>query len=216
MHLLSWHGAEYHQFNQERIRESYRAIFKYLKDLFEKDKGQLRDEETQRGVQAMMLLAAEAAHKIDNYTDIFKKEGESVTELKEYKELQQYYLTKIVQRHQKTMESEEKWQKEWGAGVGEDALGVQKGGLKNLESVRRDKDYELFLIRNEEGHPFFNRSLMHHLQLIGQFDFMLRDVTRENPFLRIPMILDRDAQAAAKEVLHLLLCLRRGILTRKH
>ncbi len=203
MHLLSWHGPEYHQYNQERIRETYRAILKYLKDLFEKEKGQLREEETQRGVQAMILLAGEAAQKIDNYTDIFKKEGESVTELKEYKELQQYYLTKIAQRFQKTTETEEKWQKEWGAGVGEDALGVQKGGLKNLESVRRDKDYELFLIRNEEGHPFFNRSLMQHLQLIGQFDFMLRDVTRENPFLRIPMILDKEAQAAAKEVLHL-------------
>jgi hypothetical protein len=203
MHLLSWHDPEYHKYNQDRIRETFQALYKYLNDLYEKDKGQLRDEETQRGIQAMMLLAGEAAQKIDNFTDIFKQEGESVTALKEYKELQQFYLTKVVQRFQKSVESEEKWQEEWGAGVGEEKIGVQKGGLKNLESVRQDKEYELFFLRNESGHPFFNRSLLHHIQLIGQFDFMLRDMTRENPFLRIPTILDRDAHSSAKEVLQL-------------
>jgi hypothetical protein len=83
MHLLSWHDPEYHKYNQDRIRETFQALYKYLNDLYEKDKGQLRDEETQRGIQAMMLLAGEAAQKIDNFTDIFKQEGESVTALKE-------------------------------------------------------------------------------------------------------------------------------------
>jgi hypothetical protein len=205
MHALSWLDPEYFAYNRERIKETIRTILKYMKDLYEKDIGQLRDEETQRGIQALMLLAGEAAQKVDRYTEIFKgeKEGESVTELKEFKELQHFYLTKVVQRFQKIMEREEKWQEEWGAGVEEDRIGVQKGGLRDLESVRRDKEYELFLIRKEDGHPFFNRALLHHMQLIGQFDFMFRDPTRENPFLRILMIQDRDAHTSAREILHL-------------
>jgi hypothetical protein len=205
MHILSWHNPEYGAYNRERIKETFRAVLKYMKDLYEKDKGQLGDQETQRGIQAMMLLASEAAQKVDNYTEIFKgdPEAESVTALKEYKDLQHFYLTQIVQHFQKIIETEEKWQEEWGVGVEEDRIGVQKGGLKNLESVRRDREYELFLIRKEDGHPFFNRALLHHMQLIGQFDFMLRDATRENPFLRIPMIQDRDAHLSAKEIIHL-------------
>ena len=204
LHALSWRNPEYYAYNRERIRETFSALFKYIKGLYEKDKGQLKDEETQRGIQAMMLLASEAAQKVDHYTEIFKgdQEVESVTELKDYKELQQFYLTKVVQRFQKIMETEEKWQEEWGAGVEEDQIGVKTGGLKDLESVRRDREYELFLIR-KDGHPFFNRSLLHHMQLIGQFDFMLRDVTRTSPFLRVPMIQDRDAYYAAKEIIHL-------------
>jgi hypothetical protein len=205
MHALSWHNPEYRAYNRERVKETFHAIFKYLRDLYDKDKSQLRDEETQRGIQAMMLLASEAAQKIDDYTEIFKgdPEGESVTELKEYKELQHFYLSKIAQQFQKIAEREEKWQEEWGVGIEEEQIGTHKGGLKDLESVRRDHEYELFLIRQEDGHPLFNRALLHHMQLIGQFDFMLRDVTRENPFLRVPMIQDRDAHFAAKEILHL-------------
>lgn len=204
MHALSWHNPEYYTYNREKIKETFRAILKYMKELYEKDKGRLKDEETQRGIQGMMLLASVAAQKIDNYTEIFKgdQEVESVTELKDYKELQQFYLTKVVQRFQKIMETEEKWQEEWGTGVEEDRIGVQTGGLKDLESVRRDQGYELFLVR-KDGHPFFNRSLLHHMQLIGQFDFMLRDVTSKNPFLRVPIIRDRDVHFAAKEIIHL-------------
>lgn len=203
INTISWHAPEYFSYNRERVKDTFGAITKYLKDLFEKDKAQLKDEEVQRGVQAIMLLAAEAAQKVDNYTEIFKEGGESVVELGEYKELQHFYLTKIVPNIPKVVEAEGKWHEEWGAGVEEDKIGVHKGGLKDLESIRADKEYELFLIRREDGHPFFNRSLLHHLQLIGQFDFMFRDPTRENPLSRVPMIQDRDAHHASREILHL-------------
>ncbi len=202
MHALSWRDPEYYAFNRERIRETFQAILKYIKDIYEKDKGHLREEQTQRGIQAIMLLATEAAQKVDNYTEIFKgdKETESVTELKEYKELQHFYLTKVVQRFQTIMEAEERWQEEWGKGEISDS---KKAALKDLETVRRDKEYELFLIRREDGKPYFNRALLKHMQLVAQFDVLLADPTMEDPFLRIKMILDKDAHSAAKEILQL-------------
>ena len=102
------------------------------------------------------------------------------------------------------METEEKWQEEWGAGAEEEKLEALQGGLNNLESVRRDKEYELFLIRKEDGRPFFNRALLHHLQLVGQCDnLLITDATRENPFRRIQMIQDRDMHTSAKEIIQL-------------
>lgn len=203
MLVRSWRDPAYYTYNRERVKDTFRTVLKYMQELYEKDKGQLRDVETQRGIQALMLLAGEAAQKIDKFTEIFKgeKEGESVTELKEFKELQHFYLTKVVQRFQTIMETEEKWQDEWGPGAAEKPE-VQRG-LNDLEAVRKDKEYELFLIRRDDGRPFFNRSILRHLQLVGQFDSLLEDKTGEDPFRRIQMIQDRDVHASAKEILHL-------------
>lgn len=204
MHVLSWRDPAYYAYNRERVKETFIALLKYMQDLYEKDKGQLRDIETQRGIQALMQLAGEAAQKIDKFTDIFRGEKEgSVSELKEFKELQQFYLTKVVQRFQTLMETEDKWQEEWGAEVEEAKLEASHEGLTNLESVRSDKGYELFLISKEDKKPYFNRSLLRHLQLVGQFDNLLTDGEREDPFRRIQMIKDRDVHASAKEILQL-------------
>src|ERR1700722_2742431 len=163
---FSWHDPQYYVYHRERIKETFHALHRYMKELYEKNKEQLKDEETQRGIQAMMVLVSEAAQKVDRHTDIFKGEPESVTELREYKELQHFYLNKIVQKFQKAVEFEVPWQEGGGAGFEEDKIGIQKGGLQTLGAIHRDKEYELFSIRKEDGHPFFNRSLLHHIQLI--------------------------------------------------
>ncbi len=197
----SWRDPEYNTFNRDRIKETFSTLLKYMKDLYEKDKGHLREEKTQRGIQAIMLLATEAVQKIDQYTDVFKGEKEisSASELKEFKELQHYYHTKVVQRFQTLTEPSERWEQEWGSGSAEE---IKEAALKDLETVRRDKEYELFLIKKEDGRPYFNRSLLRHMLLVSQFDSILVDKSMEDPFLRIQIILDKDAHAAAKEILH--------------
>lgn len=201
MQALSWHDPEYKAFNQERVKETFVAILKYIKHLSEKEKSSLRKAQTQRGIQAMMILAQEAAKQIDSHTEIFKGEKiKSVTELREFKELQHFYLTKIVQRFQPLSDVEEIWQERWGSG---DLSGQEEGALKDLETVRKDKEYEFFLIRKEDGTPYFHRALIHHMQLVGKLDVLFADPTMEDPFLRTQMIADKEAHIAAKEILKL-------------
>ena len=200
---LSWHDKQHIVHNRERVKETFRVIHNYLQHVYEKDKGQLRDPETQKGIQAIMVLAGEAAQKVDRYSSIFKgaHDVESVTQLKEYKDLQQFYLTKIMKKFHVALEKEEDWQKQWGAAE-EDLLDIQRRGLKDMETVRRDKEYELFFIRKEDGRPFFNRNLLRHIRLVGEFDETISDPEGEDPFLRIKMIQDRDLHESAKETLH--------------
>ena len=192
MHALSWHDPEYDTYNRERVKETFRAVLKYMKDLYDKDKGQLRDEQTQRGIQAIMMLSSEAAQKLDTFTDIFK--GEPVAELKEFKELQHFYLTKVVQRFQTVVEPEDRWKEEWGTGEVE-------GGIRDLETVRRDERYELFQMRREDGRPYFYPSLLQHMTLVGLLDGLWTQVQREDLFQRIEIIRDREYNTLAKEIL---------------
>lgn len=201
MQTLSWHDREYRAFNQERIKETFVVVQKYIRGLCEEGKGYLKEDQVRRGIQAIMILVSEAAQKVDNFTQIFKgeKEAQSVTELKEYKELQHFYLTKVSQRFHTVLEVEGMWQEEWGSGESD----AKKAALKDLETVRKDREYELFLIRKEDGTPYFNRDLLRHMQLVGQFDSLLADPTMQDPFLKIRTITDKDAYKSAKEILKL-------------
>lgn len=199
---INWIDSKNIEEKRETIRQTFRVINNYLHHLYEKDKGRLKDQETQRGVQSIMVLVGEAAQKLDRFTSLFKEAGakDSVTNVKEYQDLQQYYLTKIVHRFQKTLDNEEAWQAEW-AGVEETGLDVQRRGLKDLETVRRDKEYELFYILHDDGRPFFNRNLLRHIKLVGDFDETLSDPSGEDPLLRIKAIQDRELQESAREIL---------------
>ena len=124
-----------------------------------------------------------------------------VTELNEYRDLQQYYLNAIVPKFQKVQEREERWQEEWGVGTEEEIAG--KRGISDFESVRLDRDYDLFLIRRQDGRPFFNRALLRHMHLVELFDELLVNPEEEDPLLKGKSVHDRELHLSAKEVLRL-------------
>lgn len=199
---VDWRDPAHVMKNRDAVRETFRVVHSYLEHLYEKEKGQLKDRETQKGIQAIMVLAGEAAEKMDKYTSLFKgvHEPERIINLKEYQDLQNFYRNKIVKRFHETLEAEESWQKEWG-NLEEDKLDVERRGLKDLETVRRDKEYELFYITKENGHPFFNRNLLRHIRMVGEFDESVSDPEGDDPLLKTRYIRDREIHEGAKEIL---------------
>ena len=146
----------------------------------------------QRGLKAVILLATEAAEKLDKYAEV-EQQGK-ITELKEYQDLMKFYQSKVFHRFQAPLEGTEHWPEQWGSLAVENA---QKGSLKGLESVRSDREYELFYIKKEDGTPYFNRSLLRHLQLVGKFDTLLIDPKSDDLFVRLKIMQDRDSHHAA-------------------
>ena len=70
METLSWYDPEYFVYNREKVKETFRALHQYMKDLFQKDKGKLKSVETQKALRAIMLLASEAVEKLDAFTKL--------------------------------------------------------------------------------------------------------------------------------------------------
>ncbi|GAB4190290.1 MAG: hypothetical protein Tsb0015_11410 [Simkaniaceae bacterium] len=185
----------------DTVKNTFRTVHNYLKHVYTKEKKHLNDVEMQKGIQAIMMLADEAAEKVDSYSPLFKKilGHASVKELKEYQDLQDFYLSKLLKRFKEALDVEQAWQEEWGTGE-EDLLDIHRRGLKDLETVKRDKDYELFYIRKEDGSPFFNKNLVRHIKLVTDFDEVISDVEGEDPLLRINLIKDRNANFRAQEI----------------
>ena len=73
--------------------------------------------------------------------------------------------------------------------------------LKDMNEVRLDKDYELFSIRHEDGMPFYDLDILRNMRL--ECDFESDEGGFEvDPLLQVRTILDRDAGAAAGQILN--------------
>lgn len=200
-----WLNPKEQEHNRTLVKDTFRVIHNYLKNMVETNEEQLKDPETQKGIHAIMVLAGEAAHKVDKFAGLFKQshDAPSVIQLKEYKELQEFFLQKIMHKVQATLEKEEAWIAEWGA-FEPSVVEVEKRGLKDLETVRKDKDYELFFLHKEDGKPFFNRNLLRHIKLVGNFDAAISDFKGEDPLLKIKFIQDRQRHHQAVYLLRAL------------
>ncbi len=198
----SWNDPKNLAFNLEKVKNTFKTLLAYLTNLFEKDEMELKKKEVQRGIQAMMTLAMEAALNLDRFLNN-SPEGRAigkVTEMNEYRDLQQYYLSAIAPKFPKIEEKEERWEEEWGVGTEEEIL---KRGINDFESVRLDRDYDLFLIRRQDGGPFFNRALFRHMHLVELFDELLVSSEEEDPLLKAKILQDREIHLSAKEILRL-------------
>ncbi len=183
------------------IKGTFKTVHKYLEHVYYKDKEQLKDRDMQRGIKAIMVLADEAADKLDKCTSLFKhtyEEGK-ISEIKEYRDLRNFYSKKILKRFEEVLATEAAWQEEWASE--DEKINIERQGLKDLEMVKRDKKYELFYIRKDDGKPFFNRNLLRHIKLVSDFDEVIMEFEGEDPLLRINILLDHEAQVVAEEIL---------------
>lgn len=172
----------------ESVKSTLKVVHNYLKHVYSKEGKQLSDKEMQGGVKSIVALASEAVKKIDECAAFFKQKG-LLTESKEYIELMEFYEKKILSRFEETLSSEERWEDE--LKTEEDIADIQRRGLKDLEAVTRDRDYELFHIAKEDGSKFYNRNLIRHIRLVSDFDQMMNDIAEDDPLLRIKTIQDQ-------------------------
>ena len=182
------------------IKSAFHTVHRYLKHIYHKEDEELKDLELQQGIQAMMKLAIEAGEKLSAFTGFFQftyKEGK-LTEIRECEELKKFYFDYVLERFQEVVATEELWESQW---EGEDLyLNIEKIGLKDLETVKRDQQYELFSIKQEDGSSFFNRNLLRHIKLITDFDQLVHDLEGEDPLLMVHLLSSKLSYQIAKEI----------------
>jgi hypothetical protein len=179
------------------VKGTLKVVHKYLEHIYTKEGNQLKDKDMQKGVKSIISLATEAAKKIDACTKLFQGKG-YITQTKEYQDLIRFYEKKILRKFEEVIESEAEWEEE--RGKEEDAADIKRRGLKDLETVTRDRDYELFFIGKEDGSRFYTKNLIRHIRLVADFDQIIGNITGEDPLLRIRNIQDIDMQRSMEVI----------------
>lgn len=192
----------------EIVKDVFKVVLNYLKHFYKNDYSLVTDSKTLDGIKTIMVLVGEAAKKIDRYTKLFhEKHPQSVTDLKEYKQLQEFYVRKISRNIDEGVLGR------WILALTQRALKEKKVKLVarkipeikhvfvDLESVKKDTEYELFLIRKEDGTRFFSPRLIRNIKLICDFGKYFGKEVEKEPLLDLPIWRDKEAENNAKWIL---------------
>lgn len=189
------------------IKEIFRVVLNYLKHFYKSDYSHVTDKKTMEGIKTIMVLVGEAAKKIDKYTNLFHRAHQkSVTELKEYRQLQEFYLRKISRTIDEGVLGK------WILALSQKAINERKIKFRSrkspetqhvfvdLESVKKDSEYELFLIRKEDGSRFFSPRLIRNIKLICDFGDYFNKEKAADPLVDLTIWRDREAQYTAHQI----------------
>ncbi len=198
---INWRDPKQALRNEDLVKETFRVLHRYLQNMVRRDRSTLRDPQIQKGIQAIMAIATEAVQKMDRFAALYPGQYNPISKLKEYTDLQKYYRQQILEQMPKPTETPEEWEEN----LEEELKGIEaeKLGLRDLEAVRKDQNYELFFIKNENNKPYFTRTLLRHIRLMGNFDELISKAEGEDPLLRLREMLDYELHEGAKEVLQL-------------
>jgi hypothetical protein len=181
---------------------TYRSIHSHLFSLYENPEMDWNSERSRKGIAAMMALVGESAHKMDLYLAyrMGKDLPVKVGERDDFKALQRFYAERFAPKFKGGVEGEKAWKEEWNKSEEAPLLDAAGSGLKDFETVQRDKEYELFYIRNEEGKPYFSAELLRNIKLTADFESE-EESFEEDPLLKVRAMNDRDLHASAQQIL---------------
>ncbi len=156
------------------VQKTYLAVLIYLDELYEDPSTDWDNPKTRKGLQSTMVLVGEAASKLDKLlTEIEPNlRPHSVTLSKEYQDLQQFYLTKIQKKTAYPLEGQKDWEEEW---KNEESMLQTETAIKDFETIRNDREYELFYMTNEEGISFFSPHLLRNIKIVMEYDEPLEE-----------------------------------------
>jgi hypothetical protein len=187
----------------DNIKMTYLIVYEYIKEIYKKNFIDWDDPKCRRGFQAIMVMATEAANKIDQYIELLPQQPglEKISDSFELKQLKELYLEKIAKKFTEALEGEEAWLDEWKDNEKSLLLDVEKSGLKDFEILKKDEEYELFYLVDDEERPFFDPELIRNIKLFCEYDQEALKKIEEDPLLRIRIFLDKDFQESSKQIL---------------
>lgn len=192
------------------IRKTFHVVLQHLQTFYKKPSltpGSTMEE----GAKTIMLLVGDVAQKLDRFTTLFKgTNAKSVKALREYKQLQNFYLNRIARKIDETVLG--KWIFELSQGVFSTWVAGEKTEERrpistkhvfiDLESVKNDTEYELFFLRKEDGSRFFSPRLIRNIKLVCDFGVSIKGDRLPDPLTDIRVWQDHALHVAAKEILH--------------
>ncbi|NGX30086.1 MAG: hypothetical protein K940chlam4_00929 [Candidatus Anoxychlamydiales bacterium] len=200
---MDWFISEDAQYLIESIKDTYKVVLEYLIKIYEKDFIDFDEPKCRKGFQAIMVMATDAANKVDKYFDLLEDVPniEKIVDTTEFKELKSFYVDSIAKKFSEALEGEEPWDKKWLENDKSLLLDIEKSGLKDFETLKKDEEYELFYLVDDEEKPFFDHELIRNIKLFCTYDENTLKVIEDDPLLRIRTFLDKDFQRAAIYIL---------------
>ncbi len=206
---VQWVHEDDIEIRLKHLKEIFKVLLTYLRDFYKKHHIQIDTEQNIEGIKNIMVLVGEAAKKLDRFKNIFHLSlpEKNVTDWKEYKQLQAFYLRRIAHHIDESVLSK------WILGLAQKTFlveasspAVAKGNLQtkhvfvDFEAVKKDSEYELFFIRKEDGSRFYNTRLIRNIKLVCDFGDSLGERSTDTPLSDLIVWQDNFMHICAKDL----------------
>ena len=210
LQTIEWLQTHDADSNIHHIRDIFKVILTHLRSSYKKESRYVTNNKTIEGIKSIMMVVSEAAKKFDQYLNALQKNHvNSVTQLKEYKQLQEFYRKKI------DTIIDQKILSRWISGLSQSPLlnlgerDLEKNHVSvrtkhvfvDIETVRKDTEYELLMMRKEDGTRFFNPRLLRNIKLVCDFGSNILTEEKQDPLAEIVLWQDKIYQISAKNII---------------
>lgn len=206
-HTVHWLHHKDAEITIDIVKQTFRVVLNYLRHFYDKEYGAVKNEQAIEGIKTIMVLVGEAAKKLDKYTKAFHQaHAISITELKEYKKLQEFYLSRIARKIDEGMLGKwilalsNKWSSQKEIKLAGRKSSQTKHVFVDLESVKKDIDYELFYLRKEDGTRFFSPRLIRNVKLVSDFGGYFGEGQEGKELTNVAVWQDHFAHICAKNI----------------
>lgn len=207
---VKWVGIEDADSAVTLIKETFHVVLDYLREFYKNEYRHVGRPQDYEGIKTIIVLAGEAAQKLDRFTTLFAHtKDKSARSLKEFQELQDFYLTRIARKIDEAILG--KWILELTKGALErHGVVTELKGKKpisvnhvfiDLDSVKTDTEYELFYLRKEDGSRFFNPRLIRNIKLVCDFGETIGPKDKTHPLESVALWQDFALHKSAKSIL---------------
>lgn len=206
---IQWIHEDEIELRLKYLKEIFKVVLSYLRDFYKKQHAHIDTDQNIEGIKNIMVLVGEAAKKLDRFKAIFHisiRGEKNVTEWKEYKKLQDFYLNRIARHIDEGVLSK------WILGLAKKAFEVEAAPPKtkrelqtshvfvDLEAVKKDTEYELFFIRKEDGSRFYSPRLVRNIKLVCDFGDYRDENKTDDPLSDLVVWQDRFMHSCAKDL----------------
>lgn len=209
---IQWVHEEDIEDRLKLLKEIFKVLLTYLRDFYNKQNVQIDTEQSVvENIKNIMVLVGEAAKKLDRFKKIFHLSlpQKDITDWKEYKQLQAFYLRRISHHIDESILSK------WILGLAQKTFLIEapsvpakddkevvqtKHVFVDLEAVKKDSEYELFFIRKEDGSRFYNTRLIRNIKLVCDFGDSLGEKKSDSPLNDLIVWQDRFCHLCAKNL----------------
>lgn len=204
---IQWLSEEDIQLRLKKLKEIFKIILSYLRNVYDEKNLQIDNQHSVEGIKNIIVLVGEAAKKLDRFKAVFHLsiKSKNVTEWKEYKQIQDFYLTRVARHIDEGILSK------WIFGLAQKAFNVEvpvvsekklqtKHVFVDLEAVKKDTEYELFFMRKEDGSRFYSPKLIRNIKLVCDFGDYLSENRPDDPLMDLIAWQDRFVHSCAKDL----------------
>lgn len=143
------------------VRPSFAALVLHLEKLFQKHQADPDNVQIQKGMESIFTLSIDAVEKVKEYFALFGKNVD-LSQTEEFKKLEELWKNKIKPALGTEAET---WGKDWAKNADSKTLDFDFTGLKDWETIKADRAWELLHLKDENEKPLFDSSLLRDIKI---------------------------------------------------